>query len=65
MSRPTIAELEYILNHEDEEAITILPDGSVQVRDDEDKAWAHFGMKKPARKPLTMRENLGGEYSVQ
>ncbi len=54
--RPTIAELEAILEQEEEVPIDILPNGEVRAR----------GTTQPAelggRKPLTMRENLGGEY---
>jgi hypothetical protein len=64
MSRPTIAELEYILNHEEDAPITILSDGSVVASDDSDDGWKHFGLEKPKRKPLTFRENLGGEYAA-
>lgn len=56
-NRPTIAELEAILAREEEVPIDILPNGEVRAR----------GSTSPAelggRKPLTMRENLGGEYS--
>ena len=54
--RPTIAELEAILEQEEEVPIDILPNGEVRAR----------GTTSPTelsgRKPLTMRENLGGEY---
>jgi hypothetical protein len=54
--RPTIAQLEDILERDDEVAITILPNGEVQVQ-----AGADIG----DRKPLTFRENLGGEYKLR
>ncbi len=54
--RPTIAELEALLNNEEEQAIEILPNGEVR---------AVGTMKgKPKLKPITLRENLGGEYAV-
>lgn len=54
--RPTIAELEAILNSECERAIVILPSG--EIRDATDAEIAERGPK-----PITMRENLGGEYA--
>ena len=55
-TRPTIAELEAILAQEEEVPIEILPNGEVRA----------LGATSPTelggRKPLTMRENLGGEY---
>jgi hypothetical protein len=57
MARPTIAELEAILEREEEVEIEILPNGEVRAR----------GQTSPqelgGRKPLTMREDLGGEYA--
>lgn len=52
----TIYELEAMLNSEEETTIEILPNGEVRAVSPEDIA------KRP--KPLTMRENLGGEYAV-
>lgn len=49
--RQTIAELEAMLNKEEENSIEILPNGEVR---------AVIG--KPKKRSLTMRENLGGEY---
>ncbi len=54
--RPTIAELEAILEQEEEVPIDILPNGEVRAR--ATTSPAELG----GRKPLTMRENLGGEY---
>ena len=55
MARPTIAELEAILRNEEEVPIEILPNGEVRAK----------GKTSPqeigARKPLTMREDLGGK----
>lgn len=50
----TLDQIEYLLEHEDDVAITILPNGEVVATAD--------GSEKP-RKPLTYRENLGGEYA--
>jgi len=53
--RPTIEELEAILGRDDETAVDILPNGEVVVerrpRSDDNP------------KPLTFRDNLGGEYT--
>jgi hypothetical protein len=56
MPRPTIAELEEILDQEEEVEIEILPNGEVRSKGD------HTSTEVGGRKPLTMRENLGGEY---
>lgn len=58
--RPTIAALEDILEREDDVPITILPNGEIRAATDEEIAASKAG--KPT-KPLTMRENLGGEYA--
>ncbi len=54
--KPTIDELEALLNSEEETPIEILPNGEIRA----------VGATDPAalggKKPLTMRENLGGEY---
>ena len=57
MSRPTIAELEAILEREEEVEIDILPNGEVRARGQ--STTQELG----GRKPLTMREDLGGEYA--
>jgi hypothetical protein len=51
--RPTIDELERILNSEEDHMIEILPNGEIRS----------VGPKDSTPKPLTMRENLGGEYA--
>lgn len=52
--RMTIDELEGILNSEEEQPLEILPSGEIRL----------LGTKRRTkRKPLTMRENLGGEYA--
>ncbi len=59
MSRPTIAELEKILQSEQEVEIEILPNGEVRAKGQ--TSIQELG----SRKPLTMRENLGGEYAAE
>jgi len=58
MSRPTIAQLEAILESEEEVEIEILPNGEVRAKG-QTSAQDLGGRSKP----LTMREDLGGEYS--
>jgi hypothetical protein len=57
MAKPTIAELETILQNEEEVPIEILPNGEVRAK------GKTSAQELGARKPLTMREDLGGEYS--
>jgi hypothetical protein len=54
--KPTIQELEDILNSEETTPVKILPNGEIQQLNQ--NSLAELG----AKKPLTMRENLGGEY---
>ncbi len=56
MARPTIAQLEAILENEEQVEIDILPNG--EVREKNKTSSLELGN----RKPLTMREDLGGEY---
>lgn len=57
MSRkPTIHELEAILEEEEDTPIEILPNGEVRALGGSDV------LERGARKPITMREDLGGEY---
>ena len=58
MSRPTIAQLEAILESEEEVEIEILPNGEVRA-----KGQTSIQDLGGRSKPLTMREDLGGEYS--
>jgi hypothetical protein len=51
-----IDELERLLNSEEDTPIQILPNG--EIREVGQATAAEMGTKKP----LTMRENLGGEY---
>ena len=55
--RPSISELEAILQREDEVEIEILPNGEVRAKNEITHA------ERGGRKPLTMREDLGGEYA--
>jgi len=57
--KPTIQELEAILKGEEETPIQILPNG--EIREVGQVSAAEIANKKP----LTMRENLGGEYGGQ
>ncbi len=53
MKRPTISELEAMLDREEDHPIEILPNGEVRAAEGRSR-----------RKPITLRENLGGEYAV-
>jgi hypothetical protein len=55
MSKPTISDLEKLLNAEEDTPIQILPNGEIRAAG---TSTSDLGGKKP----LTMRENLGGEY---
>ena len=55
--KPTIHELEAILDEEEDTPIEILPNGEVRASGGSAPAERGF------RKPITMRENLGGEYN--
>jgi hypothetical protein len=59
MARPTIAELEAILQSEEEVPIEILPNGEVREK------GKTSTLETGGRKPLTMREDLGGEYGAR
>jgi hypothetical protein len=56
MARPSIADLEAILDSEEEIPIEILPNGEIRAKGDTG------ALDLGGRKPLTMREDLGGEY---
>jgi hypothetical protein len=55
-NKPTISELERLLNTEEDTPIQILPNG--EIRATGQTSTSDLGGKKP----LTMREDLGGEY---
>ncbi len=54
--KPTIEELERLLDSEEDTPIEILPNGEIRALGDSDAVERDF------KKPLTMREDLGGEY---
>ena len=54
--KPTIHELEAILDEEEDSPVEILPNGEVRAVGGSD------ALERGYRKPITMRENLGGEY---
>lgn len=56
--KPTIYELEAILDEEEDSPIEILPNGEVRALHGSDAAERGY------RKPITMREDLGGEYDA-
>ena len=51
--RPTIHELEQLLESEEDTPIEILPNGEIRARGESDAAERGY------KKPLTMREDLG------
>jgi hypothetical protein len=54
--KPSIDDLERLLNSEEDSPIQILPNG--EIRAVGQASVSDMGSKKP----LTMKENLGGEY---
>lgn len=54
--RPTISELEAILEQEEYVPLEILPNGEIRALGGSEAA------ERQGEKPLTMREDLGGEY---
>jgi hypothetical protein len=54
--KPSIDDLERLLNTEEDTPIQILPNG--EIRQVGRASTSEMGTKKP----LTMKENLGGEY---
>ena len=55
--KTSIQEIKALLNSEEDKPIQILPNG--EIREVGQVTSAELGRKKP----VTMRENLGGEYS--
>lgn len=55
----SLEELEAVLNSEEETPIQILPNG--EIREVGKESSSEVGTKKP----LTMREDLGGEYGEE
>ncbi len=56
-NKPTIEELERILDNEEEVEVEILPNGEIREK------YSSSSLNLGTRKPITMREDLGGEYS--
>lgn len=56
MGKPSLRELEAILDSEDQVEIEILPSGEIRAK------GQTSDIERGGRKPLTMREDLGGEY---
>ena len=54
--KPTIQELEQLLESEEDTPIEILPNGEIRERGGSDASERNF------KKPLTLKEDLGGEY---
>jgi hypothetical protein len=54
--KPSLSELEAILQREDQVELEILPSGEIRAKGETSDA------ERGGRKPLTMREELGGEY---
>jgi len=55
-SKPTIHELEQLLENEEDVPIEILPNGEI-------RAMGEGSAELQGKKPITMREDLGGEYT--
>lgn len=60
--KPTIHELEALLESDEELEITILPNGEIRAVDANGEK---VEVGDARLKPITMRENLGGEYSAR
>jgi hypothetical protein len=58
MAQPSLAELIEILNNEESQEIEILPNGEIRAK------GGSSLVETGGRKPLTMREDLGGEYGA-
>lgn len=56
--KPSIDDLKRMLSRDDEVMLEILPNGEIREFSEEEKTDV-----RSKRKPLTMRENLGGEYA--
>lgn len=54
--KPTIDELEELLEREEDVPIEILPNGEI-------RAEGEGSAELQGKKPITMREDLGGEYA--
>lgn len=56
-ARPTIEELEAILEQDEDQPLEILPNGEIRA------TGGSTADERSGKKPLTMREDLGGEYA--
>lgn len=56
---PKIAEIEALLKNEEDVPFHILPNGEIRAYTPSEKLNKELG----ARKPITMKEDLGGEYA--
>lgn len=56
--KPSIDDLQQMLNSDAEVMLEILPSGEVREFSEDEQAQV-----RSRRKPLTMRDNLGGEYA--
>ena len=54
--KPTIEELERMLDDDEDTPIEILPNGEIRSQGGSESS------ERGSKKPLTMREDLGGEY---
>ena len=58
MGRPTIDELERLLQSEVDVPVEILPNGEI-------RAQGKGSAELQGKKPITMKEQLGGEYVIR
>lgn len=58
MGKPSIDELEKLLQKEEEVPVEILPNGEIRAR------GSTSTTETGGKKPITMREDLGGEYAA-
>jgi hypothetical protein len=58
MSKPSIQDLEALLNSEEDTPIQILPNGEIRA------VGSVASFEIGGKKPLTLKENLGGEYGA-
>ncbi len=56
MRKPTIDELERLLQNEEDVPVEILPNGEIRAK------GATSSSELQGKKPITMKEQLGGEY---
>lgn len=56
MAKPTIDELERLLQNEEDVPVEILPNGEIRAKGTSERELR-------GKKPITMKEQLGGEYA--